>query len=291
MTPRTTNDVEAPEEEGKGAPFKRAPSNDTIPDDTTECEGEYETKETLKPIKRGRWIIIGAVLLTVAGLTVGLGVALSGNKGRGTTDSLAANSGMTDSSQATITWLFEKCTIDSVLEQDGYKECQQQCEEASCCATDAQVCDGTCLHYSRCDLLTQAGGSVPRAPINLEDLCNIDDLAKDALKKCMQVCEPAACCEAVGDENCVNEGNTLVCAEYFDICKPIYDLEGTLDSPPENLADICNSDKLSTVDGYQTCWLTCQPAQCCNDVDDSCLLENIIACGEWNVGGCYLLER
>ena len=290
MTPRTTNDVEVPEEKGKGAPLKRAPSNETSLDDSVEYEGEPEKEETLNPIRCGHWIIIGATLLAVAGLVIGLGVGLSGNEG-GITDPLAENSGTTDSPQASITWVFDKCTIDSVLEQDGYKECQQQCEEASCCATDAQDCDGACLYYSRCDLLTQAGGSVPRAPHNLEDLCNIDDLGNDALKSCMQVCEPAACCEAEGDKNCVNEGNKLVCAEYADICKPIYDLGGTLESPPENLAVICNGNTLSTVDGYETCWHMCQPAQCCNDVDDNCLLENIITCGQWNIGGCYLLEH
>lgn len=278
MTPRPPNDVEAPEEE-KGAPLKRATSKETSLDDTVEYEGEPEKEEPPNPIRRGRWIIIGAALLALAvvGLVIGLGVGLE-------------NSGTTDSPQSSITGTFDKCTIDSVLEQDGYKECQQQCEEASCCATDAQDCDGACLYYSRCDLLAQAGGSVPRAPSNLEDVCNIDDLGNNALKSCMQVCEPAACCQAEGDDNCVNEGNTLVCAEYADICKPIYALGGTMESPPENLADICNDVTLSTVDGYETCWLICQTAQCCNAVDDNCLLENIITCGEWNIGGCYLLE-
>lgn len=285
MTPRTTIDVEAPKEE-KGAPLKPAPSNETSLDDTVEYKGELEKEKAPNPIRRGRWIIIGAALLGVVGLAIGLGVGLSGSKGGAT-----ENSTTTDSPQASITETFDKCTIDSVLEQDGYKECQNQCEEASCCTTGAQDCDGACLYYSRCDLLAQAGGSVPRAPSDLKDLCNIDDLGNDALETCMQACEPAACCEAEGDENCVNDGNMLVCAEYADICKPIYALRGTLESPPENLADLCNGVTLSTVNGYEACWLMCQPAQCCNDVDDNCLLENIITCGEWNIGGCYLLEH
>jgi hypothetical protein len=84
----------------------------------------------------------------------------------------------------------------------------------------------------------------------------------------------------------------LVCAEY-EICKPIHALSsGVLGEPPENLAEVCNADALSNVDGYRQCWIMCQPARCCNDLgSDNCVLENIMTCGEWNIGGCYMLER
>jgi hypothetical protein len=84
----------------------------------------------------------------------------------------------------------------------------------------------------------------------------------------------------------------LVCAEY-DICVPVHTLSsGSLVDPPENLAVVCNGSALSSVDGYTQCEIMCRPAQCCNSLGgDNCLLENIMACNEWNVGGCYLLNR
>jgi len=188
------------------------------------------------------------------------------------------------------------CSVDSVLTQEGYAKCQAQCNEGWCCnaAREPYNCFAEdpfgCLYYQQCEILPLAGGSVPRAPFNLTDICNIDDLDAGALENCIETCKPAACCVVEGDENCYNDGNALACDEY-EICKPVHTLSsGNLESPPNALA-VCTKENVSTEAGYKMCASICEPAACCNSLGpDNCLLENIATCGEWNIGGCYLLS-
>ena len=187
------------------------------------------------------------------------------------------------------------CSVESIFQQDSYQECRELCDKASCCtdATDNCILDDPlgCLMYEPCNILPLVGGSVPPPPDNLRKICNgVDDLDSGALQTCIDSCEPAACCVAEGDDNCVDDGNAWACSMY-GICEPVYALSGgSVQSPPSTLSQFCSSSNLSTVEGYTACASLCEPAACCNSLgSDNCMLENISTCGEWNIGGCYLL--
>lgn len=190
------------------------------------------------------------------------------------------------------------CGIDSLLTADGYEECAQVCKDATCCfATNPPYnCFKNdpfgCLYYGKCELLPLAGGSVPRAPSNINDICkDVYSLDATELQTCLDACKPSACC-ASQDDNCYDQGNVLACDEY-KICKPLYGVlsqeTNTLRSPPETLR-LCTPENVATASGFTYCKNVCEPAECCNSMgDDSCLLDNIVTCAEWNIGGCHLL--
>lgn len=191
------------------------------------------------------------------------------------------------------------CSVDSLLDsRDGYERCQEDCERASCCSSEKvppyncfQNDPFGCLFYEKCERLSLAGGSVPRAPSNINEICkDVRSLDASQLQTCIATCKPSACCGAEND-NCYNDGNVLACDEY-QVCKPIYGLfeASSLSAPPDNLR-LCTPENVATASGYQFCEKICEPAECCNSMgEDNCLLDNIVACGEWNIGGCYLLS-
>jgi hypothetical protein len=190
------------------------------------------------------------------------------------------------------------CSLDRILTPDGYEECKEQCEEAACCSATNPPYNCfkndpfACLWYSKCELLPLAGGTVPRAPSDLNDICSdIAELGSAELQTCLDYCKQSVCCDADGVENCYNDGNALACDEY-QVCKPIYSTleRGHLKSPPKTLS-LCTPDNVASEAGYKFCTDICEPAECCNSLgDDSCLLDNIEMCGEWNMGGCYLIS-
>lgn len=193
----------------------------------------------------------------------------------------------------------QACSVDSVLTSEGFQRCQAACQPAWCCHASREPYNCFmedpfgCLRYQQCDVLPLAGGSVPRAPSNLLDVCKgIDKLESGALQSCIDSCKPSACCVADGEDNCYNDGNALACDEY-EVCKPIHALSSgkTLESPPNMLA-VCTRENVSTQAGFNMCVDICKPAACCNSLgSDNCLLDNIATCGEWNIGGCHLLSN
>jgi hypothetical protein len=198
------------------------------------------------------------------------------------------------------------CHVDSILTTEGFQECFAQCQPASCCRAAApgpyNCFDQDplgCLQYQSCQLLDQASGDVPRAPLDLHETCqDFETLDIDDLQWCLETCQPSACCfvdTTNDDNNCWEDGNQLACREYT-VCQALLQATRTgssttlLSSPPAQLDEnSCAAETIATVEGFELCAKLCQPAACCNSLgNDNCLLDNIAVCSEWNARGCFL---
>jgi hypothetical protein len=192
--------------------------------------------------------------------------------------------------------------VDSILTSDGFQECFAECQIASCCRAAARGpynCFDQdplgCLQYESCQLLDQASGDVPRAPLDLNETCqDFETLDIDDLQWCLETCQPSACCfDTTNDDNCWEDGNQLACREYT-VCQALLQATRTgttrLPSPPAQLDEnSCAAETIATVEGFELCVKLCQPAECCNSLgNDNCLLDNIAMCSEWNALGCFL---
>ena len=221
------------------------------------------------------------------------------------------------------------CSVDSVLTENGYNDCEKYCGEASCCSADDESnCFASdpigCLQHLQCGLLALAGGTVPKAdPEELQTACDLQDILNGgSMDSCQKACEAAACCVAQGNDNCLADGNALACATYAP-CLPVLLLsesglgdifsggglpdftnlpnfgdgipdifgEGTIDAPPDDLSDTCSVESLATEEGRAKCEEVCKEVECCTSTgNDNCLLENIIMCATWNLQGCFAVS-
>jgi len=219
----------------------------------------------------------------------------------------------------------DDCSVDSVLTGDGYENCADQCQEASCCSAEGEencfMKDPIgCLQHLQCGLLAFAGGNVPKADTEkLTAECNVQDMLSTGSfsEDCKTACEPAECCIAQGDDNCLVDGNTLACASYLP-CLPVFMLgdffngdgfnfgdffdgngfdfsdmfggnsplfgNSTYEAPPDDLQTTCIND-------LDECEKLCEDVKCCMTMgDDNCLLENLITCATWNLQGCLAVN-
>jgi hypothetical protein len=144
----------------------------------------------------------------------------------------------------------ETCSIESVLTENGYKDCQDKCAEATCCTAEGdencfQVDPVGCLQHLQCGLLALAGGSVEAADTEkLTQTCDLQEILNNGPSdECKQACQAAECCVSQQD-NCLADGNVLACASYLP-CLPVLVLD------ENGIGDIFSGGGLSDLgDGF-----------------------------------------
>lgn len=220
------------------------------------------------------------------------------------------------------------CSIDSVLTDEGYNVCKDECEEAKCCtATDDSNCfledPIGCMQHLQCGLLAFAGGDVVKADTDkLKEECDLQAVLDGGSfsDECKDACNNATCCVSQED-NCLADGNALACMTYLP-CLPVLALGETgLDDlfSGTNLPDLGDlfpglggdgdggfplfgegtigspPDELKDAcsrDDLGTCEKLCKDVECCTSTgDDNCLLENLIMCATWNLQGCFAVNN
>ena len=195
--------------------------------------------------------------------------------------------------------LEQTCSIESLQTAGGFSDCEQLCDQASCCNKPMSTCRVTnpeiCSNWSACsnlfepiDLseLKDAGVEVPPAPDGLAALCSPDSLSNvRGFNDCEDKCNRARCClEDPGDCNIKNPD---VCPAYIDPCTALYDfkfggkvekntgsVDGTQTTDSVSLMDLavqvaeaCNTDNLMEVQGRQHCQHLCSDRLCCFEKD------------------------
>jgi len=167
----------------------------------------------------------------------------------------------------------------SILFQNNTNQsaCEEACQAADCCSYPATLdlsClagnEETCMTYQNdCgNLLAPAGSqawqnvtsTIPPAPANLDAVCSASTVvAANGIRQCSTYCQPAECCWEQGVTPCTSNE---VCAAY----SPCLHL-GAVDTLSPNISallhSVCSNQSLSSVGGYESCKVACQPAQCC----------------------------
>ena len=186
------------------------------------------------------------------------------------------------------------CNLNDLIEglQTTVTECQTACEVASCCTNHTK--GGNCffqdplgcLGYATCDLLKLTGGTVPRAPENLIDICSWENITAGQPDTCINACQPASCCVSLNlTDNCLANGNAIVCSEYAP-CALLWVAGGDeVSDPPDTLDATCSRTNVATSAGRNDCETLCQTVSCCWDL--SCVLGHIDTCFKWTTGGCW----
>ena len=208
--------------------------------------------------------------------------------------------------------LEQTCSVESLQTAGGFSDCEQLCDQASCCNKPMSTCRVTnpliCSNWSACsnlfepiDLseLKDAGVEVPPAPDGLAALCSPDSLSNvRGFNDCEDKCNRARCClEDPGDCNIKNPD---VCPAYIDPCTALYDfkfggkvekntgsVDGTQTTDSVSLMDLavqvaeaCNTDNLMEVQGRQHCQHLCSDRLCCFEKDSkyNCVKEKQNEC-------------
>jgi hypothetical protein len=108
-------------------------------------------------------------------------------------------------------------------------------------------------------------------PEDLSTTCSLQALADDGKEACLQDCEKAECCDFPANLplSCL-EGNQQKCLVYHTSCSNLeadsYDkasIPSSVPPAPSNLAELCTSASIKTVDGFTACHEACKHAECC----------------------------
>lgn len=111
---------------------------------------------------------------------------------------------------------------------------------------------------------------LPDPPEDLYDVCAKGYIARNGKVPCEKLCEPTECCDFPSNMalSCL-EGNENVCLIYHTACHHLQDASTKQEAPasipaaPFNLAKICASDSVATIDGFAACHQACTRAECC----------------------------
>ena len=195
--------------------------------------------------------------------------------------------------------LEQTCSVESLQTAGGFSDCEQLCDQASCCNKPMSTCRVTnpeiCSNWSACSNLFEpidlselkgAGVEVSQAPEGLEALCSPNSLSNvRGFNDCEDKCNRARCClEDPGDCNIKNPD---VCPAYIGPCTALYDFKfggkvekntgsiaGTQTTDSVSLMDLavqvaeaCNTDNLMEVQGRQHCQHLCSDRLCCFEKD------------------------
>ena len=167
--------------------------------------------------------------------------------------------------------LHETCSLASILDStDDRAACKDACDVASCCGSDNETenCFLTdplgCVDYAQCGLLLLTGGDVPLPPETISSACSWETISSgpNAGEDCAAICEESLCCWEDGEENCYGDGNFFACSQYL-ICSHLLFEGGSVESPPEDLADVCAWSNLDTEEGFNQCRAACSDGFCC----------------------------
>ena len=201
--------------------------------------------------------------------------------------------------------LQKVCHVDSILTNDGFQECFAECQIASCCRAAARGpynCFDQdplgCLQYESCQLLDQASGDVPRAPLDLNGTCG-KTLKRWTLTTCSGVwirVNPVLVALTLQTTTIV--GRMAINWRVGNIPSVKHCCKRLVPAAARRcchrlrhnwIGNSCAAETIATVEGFELCAKLCQPAACCNSLgNDNCLLDNIAMCSEWNARGCFL---
>ena len=114
------------------------------------------------------------------------------------------------------------------------------------------------------------GVPLQEPPPDLDKRCSISAI-KQGRELCMEACEPAECCDfpATLPLSCL-EGNQQKCLTYHAQCSNLdadshdkSSIPSSVPPAPANLASLCATSSLKTVDGFTGCHSACKHAECC----------------------------
>ena len=112
---------------------------------------------------------------------------------------------------------------------------------------------------------------LPPPPLDLASRCSPDSPLID----CEESCEVAECCDFPTNLplSCL-AGNEQTCLSYHQYCHVLTDSStktkvdpsnAIIPPAPANLGNLCSSDNILTIDGFQECDAECSHASCCYD--------------------------
>lgn len=132
-------------------------------------------------------------------------------------------------------------------------------------------------------------GDVLPAPDDIATKCSPENIEADGPDACEEICDPATCWSAPGDENCFAD-NPVSCLGYIP-CANLLFSGGELEDPPGDLATKCNFANVLAYEACSECKCECEKAACCiGEGDDNCFDDgNAPACTAW-IAGCAILS-
>lgn len=149
------------------------------------------------------------------------------------------------------------CTTDAVATVDGFQECLEACQAATCCYEDepnVPTCSNSeCVDYAPCLILKATDYVHTDIPTLISDHCsNLDDVSNRA--QCRITCSNALCCFYKDENNCPHP-DTSFCDQY-QVCN---DLESdvTVVADSTEITMICSSYHTSM------CEFICERGACC----------------------------
>lgn len=149
------------------------------------------------------------------------------------------------------------CTTDAVATVDGFQECHEACQAATCCyedEPDVPTCSNSeCVDYAPCLIVKATDYVHSDIPQLITDQCsNLDDVSSRA--QCRITCSNALCCFYNDENNCPHP-DTSFCDQY-QICNDLEaDVTVVADSTEINM--ICSSYHTSM------CEVICERGACC----------------------------
>ena len=149
------------------------------------------------------------------------------------------------------------CTTANVATVDGFQECHEACQAASCCYEDepkVPTCSNPqCVDYAPCLILKATDYVNNEIPVLISDQCsNLDDVSSRA--QCRISCSNALCCFYNDENNCPHP-DTSFCDQY-KVCNDLEaDVTVVADSAEINM--ICASYHTSM------CEVICERGACC----------------------------
>ncbi|CAB9519966.1 expressed unknown protein [Seminavis robusta] len=193
-----------------------------------------------------------------------------------------------------------KCTHERVLSEKGFYECEQLCEVADCCnypTTLALSClagnDDECLEYHQhCNVLdldtatilnpppTPPASSVPEAPKDIENKCNIESLRTvPGFEGCVNDCMQAECCWK--KDGSVHPCTSLAVCSGYASCLTMDVTDHVNIDINREIQDKCADSKLSTEVGRNQCIFACSHAACCFDPGATCPHQDARFCSQY----------
>ncbi|KAI2490813.1 hypothetical protein MHU86_23748 [Fragilaria crotonensis] len=149
------------------------------------------------------------------------------------------------------------CTTDKIATVDGFQECQEACQPASCCYDDSRDVDTCsneeCADYAPCLILSASDNIHKEIPVHVADQCDhLEDITSRSA--CRVACSHALCC-FYKDKNSCPQPDTSFCEQY-SVCNDLeVDVNVVADSA--EVTSICNSYHTSM------CEVVCERGACC----------------------------
>lgn len=197
--------------------------------------------------------------------------------------------------------IFQACNSDSITSPDGIDKCIQLCEESSCCLEPdpdkSCALEDRCVFYNLCVYLQMMPdlNNHDNIPSFVEEKCT--ELESEiGLLVCNTVCSLAVCCYDPNSSTMYDScgfGDKAFFCQQFSGCDGFFALEGgwNADTIPSNdgqssnaippltgtgIEQDCQREKLTTLQGIETCKAVCDELSCCLELDESssCALED-----------------